>query len=127
MKSPRQKAKAAKRHHRAPSGNAPPERRHAHEQHQRIEGQKVAGEQRATQNRKEQRVRDEDPEEREDVFARKSGAGAAVRARSLGGSEKERCAGAQDRHKEIHVRGEMNDAMQERQEDAEGREVASAL
>ena len=93
-----------------------------HEQHQRIHGQQIAGEQRAAQHAEEQGIRR--------AAAERCAAGrqVAIVARSWpsasgAGIEQQRGEGHQHRHKQVHVRGEVQDAMAEGGQNAQRREV----
>ena len=91
-----------------------------HEQHQRIHGQQIAREQRAAQHAEEQGI---DQKQEKDAQAGWPVKRCAVVALGVGaGIEQQRGEGHQHRHKQVHVRGEVQDAMAEGGQDAQGRE-----
>ena len=90
------------------------------QQHQRIHGQQIARKQRAAQHAEEQRVRPEAAEKcaaaRSRSMPARSWPSASGRGVSSSAAERH-----QHRHKEIHVRGEMQNAMPEGRQNAQRR------
>ena len=94
--------------------------RHGHEQHQRIHGQQVTREQCAAQHAEEKSL--DRKQEKNAPKHERIDRGANVACGVAAGIEQQRGRGHEHRHKEIHVRGEVQDAMPEGGEDAQRRE-----